>query len=418
MDIKVTPSPLFGRINAIGSKSDIHRLLICSAFSDKNTGIRGFFCSDDISATLNCLVALGAKAEIQDGKCVVTPIKKAAENPVMDCMESGTTLRFLLPVVCAVCERASFAGRGRLPDRPIKELIFAIESGGVSFSGKKLPFNTKGKLNHGRFFLPGDVSSQYISGLITALCLVCGKSELLLTSPLESSAYVDMTLNTLKLFGAEIKPESGKYMVYGNGRFISPEKVTADGDWSNALFFMVAAAIGGNVEIDGLSLSSTQGDKAAVEILRRFGANIEIKETGIIISKGTLCACDIDISQIPDMLPALAVLAAFAKGTSVFCGGRRLRTKESDRISSTVKLLTDLGGKASETEDGITVYGTGELAGGIADGANDHRIVMAAAAAAAACKKEVIIKGSQAINKSYPTFFSDFNKLGGITDVI
>ena len=418
MDINITPSPLFGKINAIGSKSDIHRLLICSAFADKKTEIRSFFCSDDINATLNCLKALGAKAEISDGKCVVTPIKKVAEYPVFDCMESGTTLRFLLPVACAVCEKASFSGRGRLPARPIEELMSAIESGGVSFSKKKLPFESEGKLNHGRFLLPGNVSSQYISGLLTALCLVEGKSEIILTTPLESSSYVDMTLSTLTLFGAEITAESGKYTVYGNGGFTSPETVTADGDWSNALFFMVAAAIKGKVEINGLSLSSAQGDKAATEILRQSGANIEIKENSIIISKGKLCAFDTDISQIPDMLPALAVLAAFAKGTSEFSGGRRLRTKESDRIASTVELLTALGGKAAETEDGIKVFGNGELAGGTANGANDHRIVMAAATAATACKKNVIIKGAQAINKSYPTFFSDFSKLGGITNVI
>jgi 3-phosphoshikimate 1-carboxyvinyltransferase len=181
---------------------------------------------------------------------------------------------------------------------------------------------------------------------------------------------------------------------------------------------MVAAAIKGKVEINGLSMSSPQGDKAATELLRRSGANIEVKENSIIISKGDLRAFDTDISQIPDMLPALAVLAAFAKGTSVFSGGKRLRTKESDRIASTVELLTALGGKAVETEDGITVFGSGSLEGGTANGANDHRIVMAAATAATACNKNVIIKGAQAINKSYPTFFSDFSKLGGITNVI
>ena len=281
-----------------------------------------------------------------------------------------------------------------------------------------LPFSTKGRLKPGKYLLPGNVSSQYISGLLTALCLLEGESEILLTTPLESAAYVDMTLSALSLFGAEIKAENGEYTVCGKGRFSSSEKAVADGDWSNALFFMVSGAVGGDIEIGGLSLSSVQGDKAAIELLKQFGANVEIKNDTVHIKHGNLRGCDTDISQIPDTLPALAVAAAFANGKSRFYGGKRLRLKESDRIASVCALINSLGGKAEETEDGLTVYGNGGLKGGTVSGENDHRIVMAAAVAATGCKEKVLIKGIQAVNKSYPTFFSDFKKLGGIADVI
>lgn len=418
MDACITPSPLFGRINAVGSKSDIHRLLICSAFADKKTEISGFFLSDDIAATVRCIEALGASVEIYNERCFVTPIANYSGNPFLDCGESGTTLRFMLPTACAVCEKAAFSGSGRLPERPIDELIVALSSGGVDFSGKKLPFSTKGKLKSGEYRLPGNISSQYISGLLTALCLIEGKSEIMLTTPLESASYVDMTLATLSLFGAEIIAENGKYTVYGKGKLVSPEKAVVDGDWSNALFFMVAGAIGQSVEINGLSLSSVQGDKAAAEILKRFGADVAVKNNTVYIKHENLCGCDIDISQIPDTLPALAVAAAFANGKSRFFGGKRLRMKESDRIATTCGMINSLGGNAEETKDGLTVYGNGDLSGGIANGENDHRIVMAAAAAASGCKDKVVIKGVEAVNKSYPTFFSDFKKLGGIADVI
>ncbi len=418
MDVMITPSALSGRISAIGSKSDIHRLLICSAVSDVQTTIDGFFSSDDIVATVNCIRALGAKAEISGNICAITPIGSPEQRPSFDCGESGTTLRFILPIACALCENAEFSGRGRLPERPISELMEALESGGVIFSKTKLPFSTKGTLSAGKFFLPGNVSSQYISGLMTALCLIKGKSEISLTSPLESAGYVDMTLSSLRLFGADISAEGGKYTVYGKERLTSPGSVKADGDWSNALFFMTAGAVCGDIEITGLNTSSVQGDKKTVEILKRFGAEISLKNEVIKIKKSVLHGCDTDISQIPDSLPALSVVAAFAKGDSRFTGAGRLRLKESDRLTAVCRMINALGGKAEETDDGITVHGTEGLSGGTAEGENDHRIVMAATVAAFACKEKTVIKGAQAVNKSYPTFFEDISKLGGVTNVI
>lgn len=419
MDIIIKPSSLSGKTEAIGSKSDIHRLLICAAVANEKTEIDGIFFSNDVFATLSCINALGAKTVINQNSCTVYPIEKSTECPIIDCGESGSTLRFLLPVACAVTEKAEFVGKGRLPERPIGELITAMRSGGVKFSEEKLPLKTEGKLRAGKYYIPGNISSQYISGLLMALSTVEGENEIILTSKTESVGYINMTLSTLSIFGADIKEEEGRYIVKGKNRLISPKKIRVDGDWSNAAFFLAAGAIGDKIEIDGLNINSLQGDKEIIEILQRFGADIKEENGTITVSKGKLCGCRIDLSDIPDMLPALAVVAAFAEGDTVFTGAARLRLKESDRLATVHKMITDLGGKATEFEDGLTVHGTNRgLTGGKTDGANDHRIVMAAAIAAAFCKEETVITGCQAVNKSYPTFFDDMKKLGGKADVI
>ncbi len=419
MDIVITPSPLNGKTEAIGSKSDIHRLLICAAIATEKTEIEGIFFSNDVFATLSCINALGAKTVINGSCCTVYPIESVPECPVIDCGESGSTLRFLLPVTCAISKKAEFLGRGRLPKRPIGELIDAIRSSGVEFNEEKIPLKTNGKLCAGKYFIPGNISSQYISGLLMALCAVDGESEIILTSKTESAGYINMTLSTLSLFGADIKAENGHYTVKGKGKLISPKKIRVDGDWSNAAFFLAAGAIGNEIEIDGLNINSCQGDKEITEILRRFGADVKTENGNVKVSKRKLHGCEIDLSDIPDMLPALAIVASFAEGDTKFTGAARLRLKESDRLATVHKMISDLGGKATESEDGITIHGTGDgLTGGTVDGANDHRIVMAAAIAAAYCKEKVTIKGWQAVNKSYPSFFDDMKKLGGKADVI
>lgn len=419
MDIAITPSPLNGKTEAIGSKSDIHRLLICAAIANEKTEIDGIFFSNDVFATLSCINALGAKTVINGNCCTVYPIESVPDCPKIDCGESGSTLRFLLPVACAISKNAEFSGRGRLPERPIGELITAMRSGGVEFSEDKLPLKTNGTLSAGKYYIPGNISSQYISGLLMALCAVEGESEIILTSKTESIGYINMTVSTLSLFGAEIKAEDGRYTINGKGKLISPKKTRVDGDWSNAAFFLAAGTIGGKIEIDGLNINSCQGDKEIAEILCRFGADVKQENDKITVCKNKLRGCKIDLTNIPDMLPALAIVAAFAEGETEFTGAARLRLKESDRLATVRRMITDLGGRVTEFEDGLTVHGScGGLIGGNTDGANDHRIVMAAAIAAAYCKEKVTITGWQAVNKSYPTFFEDMKKLGGKADVI
>lgn len=407
---------LEGEISAIASKSDAHRVLICAALSSSPCELILGTSSEDIEATARCMRALGATIEKSENGLKVTP-GKIPEEVFLDCGESGSTLRFLLPVAAALCERASFTGQGRLPERPIGELMQAMEQNEVSFSAPKLPLETHGKLKSGVYTLPGNISSQYITGLLLALPLLEGDSEIVLTTSLESAAYVDITLHALRRFGIEITKTQKGYFVRGGQKYKSPEKVRIDGDWSNAAFFLVAGAIGRTVTVTGLDMTSPQGDKKICEILRLFGADVCASNDKITVSPAPLKAQTVDMTEIPDMLPALAVLAANAEGESVFTGAQRLRIKESDRLKTICEMISSLGGECRETEDGIAVTGR-KLAGGKVIGSGDHRIVMAAAAAATACADEVVIDGAQAVRKSYPTFFEDFARLGGEASVI
>ncbi len=417
MNVKVTPSPLRGKITAIPSKSDAHRLLICSALADAQTELSLPRTSEDIDATIGCLRSLGAKIE-RDGEILhITPITNPADSPLLDCAESGSTLRFLLPVAAALCESAGFIGSGRLPERPLGQLIGAMEEHEVTFSQEKLPFATSGKLLSGKYVLPGNISSQYITGLLLALPLLAKDSEISLTTRLESSAYVDITLNSLGCFGVNIERTKNGFFIKGNQRYRSPIRVDVDGDWSNAAFFLCAGAIGGNITLTGLNADSPQGDRRILEFLRKFGADITESKGAIAVKSLRLVGCEIDIAETPDLLPALAVVAAFSEGETRFINASRLRLKESDRLNSTAAMLNALGGNATELPDALIVRGTA-LAGGAVDSFHDHRTAMAAAIAGTYCKAPVIITDAGAAAKSYPSFYEDFAKLGGKVDVV
>lgn len=412
MTVNLKPSELRGTIPAICSKSDVHRILLCAALADAPTEIKinsKSPLSVDILATAEVIRELGADVAVRAGSFVITPSGETVTEPHFDCKESGSTLRFLLPVAAARTVRPSFEGSGRLPERPIGELLDALKSGGITVSAPKLPFSFDGKLHAGTFTLPGNVSSQYITGLLLALPLLDGDSEIKLTTKLESAAYVDITLHALKRFGIKVEKLENGYFVPGNQQYTSPGVIEADGDWSNSAFFLVADAIGGGIEVTGLDNSSPQGDKAIVEIIEQYKGE-----------DGSLKAQTVDLKEIPDMLPILAILAANSIGRSTFTGGERLRLKESDRIMSVHKMIESLGGKAEETEDGLIVYGKDEapLCGGTVDSYNDHRIVMAAAIGAMYAGGETVINDAKAVNKSYPSFFEDLKVLGGAANVI
>ncbi|MBE6753854.1 MAG: 3-phosphoshikimate 1-carboxyvinyltransferase [Ruminococcaceae bacterium] len=410
--ITVTPSLLCGKVAAIPSKSDAHRLLIASAFADRPTTLMMRGSSEDIDATIGCLRAIGAGIDKQADRVVVTPVSNIPPRPLLDCRESGSTLRFMLPVAAAVCESAAFVGQGRLPQRPIGELREALTGGGVAFSSDRLPFEISGRLNAGDYRLPGGISSQYITGMLMALPLTGGESEIILTDALRSGAYVDITLDVLKRFGIEIKKSHCGYLVPAGQRYRSVGQVDVDGDWSNGAFLLCMGAIGGSVTVTGLRAHSPQGDKAITDLLRRFGAKVTADGDSVTVSGGRLVGCEVDIDETPDLLPALAMVAAFAEGETRFVNGERLRIKESDRLAACADLLHDLGGDAEETADGLIVRGGG-LRGGSTHGQGDHRIVMAAAIAAVGCTEEVTITGYGAVNKSYPAFFEDYAALGG-----
>ncbi len=423
MNVRISPHPLSGTIAAPASKSEAHRLLICAALSNQQTHIHINASSNDIEATIGCLRALGASIVQKKDEFVVTPIntENIPDTPLLDCQESGSTLRFLLPVVTALCEHANFSGSGRLPDRPIGELLNEMERHGVVFTSNKLPLETKGKLQPGEYRLPGNVSSQYITGLLLALPLFKQDSRLTLTSSLQSAAYVDITLDALSRFG--VVPKKVKdgtqitgYDIYGTA-FCSPGVVTAGGDWSNAAFFLAAGALGDPVSVTELDMNSPQGDRKILELLRIFGAEVEVHGDTITVSPAPLHGHEIDIDPTPDLLPILSVIACYSSGTTAFVNGARLRLKESDRLSATAAMIRSLGGRVHELSDKLVVQGT-PLDGGTVDGYHDHRIVMAAAIAAVCCTGDVTVIGAEAINKSYPNFFKDYETLGGEVHVL
>lgn len=417
MNITVIPSLLSGTVNAIPSKSDVHRILICAALSDKPVSLFIPKTSVDIDTTVECLCALGADISSENGIFNITPIVDPPESPVLNCRESGSTLRFLMPVAAALCKRVTFTGSGRLPSRPVSELISAMKENGASFSSDTLPFTISGGLKSGTFSIPGNISSQYITGLLLALPLLDGESAIHLTTPLESSPYVDITFSALNRFGITVDTVENGYCIFGKPRFSPPCRINADGDWSNAAFFLAAGAIAGNVSVKGLSASSPQGDKAVVDVLRRFGADIKISGDTVTATHNRLCGCDIDISDIPDLLPILAVTASYATGTTRFLNASRLRLKESDRLHTVCSMLSALGGDCKEYEDSLTVTGK-PLTGGTTDSFGDHRIAMSAAIAALYSEGSVTIENAEAVNKSYPGFFNDFKALGGILNGI
>lgn len=395
MNVTIKPTRLCGVVDAVSSKSDGHRKIICAALSSKETEIIINNISDDIEATLDCIKNLGGDFILKENGVLIKPIHLKKDKVSLDFRESGSTARFLLPVASVLCENGEFTGSGRLPQRPFLELTSQMRKNGVEVSADSLPITTKGTLKNGTFELSGNVSSQYISGLLFALPLLGGKSKIRLTSPLMSAPYVDMTIGVLSKFGISVEVLENEYNICPQ-KYISPEKLEVEGDWSSAAFWIVADKICKNIKINGLNPDSYQGDKAICEIL---------DET------------EIDAANIPDLVPILAVLAASRVGETRIYNAERLRIKESDRLYAVTKCINELGGCAQETDDGIIITGTGRLKGGIVDSFNDHRIAMSAAVASVICENEVKILNAECVKKSYPTFFEDFIKLGGVCHV-
>ena len=413
----ITPAPLSGKIAAIASKSDAHRLLILAALSEGETFLRLEQRSQDIDATIGCLRALGARIVTLPDGVNVRGIEQVPERSLLDCGESGSTFRFLLPVAAALGAHATFTGTGRLPERPIGELLQAMRAHGVRCSAEQLPLSIEGKFIGGAFELPGNISSQYLTGLLLALPLLEQDSRIRLTTPLESATYVDITLHALKRFGVTIPVRKGEYCISGGQSMQSPRELSVDGDWSNAAFFLAAGALGAPVSVSGLSLASPQGDKAMLDALMAFGAKVEATATEVRVSPAPLRGCSIDVGETPDLLPVLAVLGACASGETRLVNAARLRLKESDRLASVSSMLRALGAAVEEQPDALVISG-GRLTGGEVHSCRDHRIVMAAAVATIRCEGDVRILGTEAVNKSYPAFFADYNRLGGQANVV
>lgn len=417
MNISIKPGQRSGLVKIPASKSQAHRLLICAALGRTDTLIECDGLSADIRATIACLNALGAGiVPIWDDRALlVRPILKVPRELChLPCGESGSTLRFLLPVCGALGADAVFHMEGRLPQRPLAPLDRQLEEHGMELRQEGELLYCSGQLQPGDYELPGNVSSQYISGLLMALPLVSGDSRLSVTGSIESAAYITMTEDALRLSGIDFTKENNCYSIPGGQRSRLPQTLQVEGDFSNAAFFLCMGALSSQgIEVTGLNTASHQGDRAAVDILRSFGAEIRELENGYFVRRSRLQGLTIDAKPIPDLIPVLSVVAALSRGETRIINAGRLRLKESDRLSSTASLIRSLGGEVEELEDGLVIHGRSRLSGGSVDSWGDHRIAMAAATAACGCASGVELSGAQAVNKSYPRFWEDFDALTG-----
>lgn len=420
MDVSITPHDLFGTVEAIPSKSYAHRALICASFANGTTNITCPYISEDIQVTVECLKALGATiARTKQGFRVV-PVKEQnrPQSVQLNCKESGTTLRFMLPLLGALNIKATISVEGRLFSRPLEPLISELSAHGMSFSWQdKKILEVSGQLNGGLFKLPGDISSQFISGLLLSLPLLNRSSTIQITGPIQSKDYLTITEKVIRDFGvtAPFDAESFIYTVEPQ-HYVCPGIYSIEGDWSNAAPWLAAGAIGQGVEVTGLSMQSGQGDRAILAALSLVGARVSRHQQSAASMMEHLRPFTISVSEICDLAPVLAALAAFIPGTSKLTDIQRLRLKESDRVQSICDTLKAFGVTVQLSEDQAALIITGgkQPISCIVDSCNDHRIVMMASILASYATGPVIITHAEAINKSYPLFFEHFKQLGGI----
>lgn len=408
MDVKIYPSKLIGTVSAPSSKSYSHRMIIAAALADGVSEISNVTDSNDITVTSQAMEALGANVLADNGTYTVRGIKTPSEKAEIDCGESGSTLRFIIPVAAALGTTATLNGHAKLPQRPITPYTREFPSKGVTFEPQSgLPITLTGKLRAGEYNLEGDVSSQFITGLMLALPMCEEDSVIKLTSPLQSKPYADMTIAALKKFGIDIREMSLSglpiYLIKGGQKY-KPCRTAVEGDYSQAAFFFTANALGSEVKVTNLDPNSVQGDKAILDIIASCGNDMK--------------PFTADVADIPDLVPILAVLGSFTKGTSKIVNAARLKLKESDRLTCVANALNAIGGKVTAGDDFLTMEHIDTFTGGEVDSCKDHRIVMAAAIAATASDAPVIIHGAEDVKKSYPRFFDDFKSLGGQFEIL
>ncbi|MGH4117577.1 3-phosphoshikimate 1-carboxyvinyltransferase [Clostridium sp.] len=413
--IQITPSNIQGKISVPPSKSLSHRAIIAAGLANDNSNIENVVFSEDILATCSAMGALGVSVTKGGGNVMINGKKflSITQNEI-DCAESGSTLRFLIPIALLTESEFTFTGRGRLVARPLTPYYKIFQEQGIKYSSSGgLPLTVQGKLKAGVYKLPGNISSQFITGLLFALPLLKGDSKIIVTTELESKAYVDLTIDVLSKFSVHIENVGyNEINITGNQKYIA-RNYRVEGDFSQAAFWLVAGVLGGEIQCEDMNINSLQGDKAIVDIIMRMGGNISIEQGKIKVSKSKTHGVIIDASEFPDLVPILAVLASLSKGTTKIINAGRLRIKECDRLKAMATELTKLGGNVVETEDGLIIHGKENLRGGTVDSYNDHRIAMSLSIASIRCSKPVIITDSACIKKSYPEFYKDFVMLGG-----
>ncbi|MBO5926331.1 MAG: 3-phosphoshikimate 1-carboxyvinyltransferase [Clostridia bacterium] len=411
MNVKIKPSKqISGEVFAPPSKSYAHRYII-SAFLSKSSGfIEGVGSSKDVLATLNALSSIGLSYKIISNGVFVSFVKPS-NKPILNCNESGSTLRFLLPVVTALGISAEFTGGGRLLSRPIDDLVKCLNDNGGEFNS----FKISGKLKSGDYKINGEVSSQFISGLLFALPLLEGNSRIIIEGNTVSKDYISITLEVLEKFNINIDKTGYGFFVKGNQKYVMPKFMKIEGDYSGASFLLSMGALSSGVTVKNLTENTLQGDRKIIDILSCFGANITKIEDGYTVQKGVLKGITVGCEDIPDLVQILSVVASFAEGETTFLNVKRLKIKESDRIAGIINNLSKAGIKAKYDNGNLTVYG-GKPKGSVFLGDNDHRTVMSASVLSAFCEGESEILGAEAVNKSYPEFFKDYESIGGLVD--
>lgn len=407
MDIEIIPGRPGGTVKAPVSKSFLHRAVICAVLAHGTSRIYTDSLPDDAAATVGCVQAMGAEVSYNNGFLEITPPPVYESRAVLNCRESGSTLRFLLPVCAALGIEAEFIRGDGLKRRPVSDVLIELSRHGIKISGD--PLKISGRLSAGRFTLPADISSQGVSGMLMALPLTGG--EVSIPGVINSEDYVNLTVGVMKHFGISLTREANVF--FTSEKRYRPVSVQAEGDWSGAAFFLAAGA-----GVTGLDLNSLQGDKIITDVLRDAGAK-DLSGNGTFrFDTSSLHGFRLDAARYPDLVPVAAVLAATADGVTVISNTDRLRYKESDRVAALLSLLDAAGAQARYEDGKIIINGKPSLRGGEADSFNDHRIVMAAAVLSAKCDGSITIKNADAVNKSYPGFFRDFTSLGGKINVL
>ena len=410
---------LRGEVTLPPSKSQAHRLLICAALGTEPCSIVCNSVNDDIMATMRCLNALGARITFSSGVFDVQPIE-LVKGGILDCGESGSTLRFLMSVAAVLGADATFTGVGKLPQRPMGALTDVLSAHGMAFerhTADELPVTCSGILQGGKFTLPGNISSQYLTGLLFALPLAAVDSEIGVTGGLTSASYIDMTIDALRTAGISVERRNNIFTIKGNQQYHMPERVVVEGDWSSAAFWVVAGVIGKQpVTVCGMNNESLQGDSAIVDHLRSMGAFITVEDDRVVAMPSHLFGTELDCMDTPDLVPVLSVAAAVAQGTTTFVNVGRLRFKESDRLAAMKSVLASFGITSSVGEDTFTVYGGDPVTLTTVESFGDHRIAMSAAVLSTVAEGIATIIGAECVAKSYPSFFEDFASLGGIVD--
>jgi 3-phosphoshikimate 1-carboxyvinyltransferase len=414
MDLTIIPHQLTGTVETPPSKSAAHRAIISAALAEGRSIISHVDLSSDIRATIGACRALGIDMRMDGDSLTVDGGHLRLTGEPIDCAESGSTLRFFMPIACTLTGDKTFAGHGRLPLRPVDSYLHIFDTQGLPYTrppGSNLPLTVSGALRPGAYRVDGRVSSQFVTGLLFALPLLAGDSSITVIGGFESRGYVDLTVDMLRLFGVGITADGDTFTVKGSQKYL-PRHLRVEGDYSQAAFYLVAGAISGGIRVDGLIPNSLQPDRVILDILRKMGADISAQSGALVSRPSKLHGITIDVSQCPDLVPPLAIAAAFAEGVTHITGAARLRIKESDRLHALALNLAALGILTEELSDGLIIHG-GQPSGGEIDSFGDHRIAMAFSIAAAGASGPVTIHDAECVDKSYPNFYEDYKALGG-----